>query len=943
MAIAPATQQSALDQDVVNLAKAIRETETRGQKDPYTAKGASGEFGAYQYTKGTWAGDAEAFLGKDIPLEQADRETQNEVAYKKLKSLKDQGYNPGQIASIWNSGGPEWEGKVGVNKYGVKYDVPKYVNAVTSSYQTIKKGGAPVYKDTASTVGREQYVTQAQMADENSGQKYGAFFPAVTGDSPVAAGLKAAGNMIPSAFHFAKGAVQSLNPIAVAKNLAKIPGEVAGLVKDAGGAGNALKAFGSALPGAAYETLVPEGARQAIGGDFEGAARTFTNDPFGQVAPFALTARGGAALLDRTKATTGATAAFDSTVSKISDVATAPARYAFGKASNAVSGTAKYAVAKTSGLNPETISNIVENPKAFTPEAMASLTRKSLGDEVAGKLNERSEAIAETGKEYGSIRALRAEDTTAYTGTTKAVKAGPGGESIVYNLVDAPNGALSLAELRQKVALLENEPSAPASALKTARTALETRSKAETVPHTVKVKANDLDRMIKDTTGLAVEKGQLRTTGSASIRDSADVRALQNFYNTWGPEFAKGNLTTTEYLNMRADLAKLAKFERELTESAALENLSGIMRAKFNEKYRKQIPGLEELDAKFGPMAGEFNTLKKGFIDKDGNLTDAAINRIANAGGKGKDLQLARLEEIAPGITQKIRTLKAIEDIQNIHKVGTYTKAAIEGGGLVGGIATGNLPLIAGSIVAIIFSQPEAAVRMIRAYGNTKALAGEVLKQIGAGTTAALNKDVRELNVSAGLSMKDVSGGKPSAFGKKAGAPQTLEEQAKMHKSAEDFVKAQTPVFRGSESQVPANRLRAGATKEYTGTAFSRQREQAQKYGDLMLAKYMPEDKILTPKDVSPEVLKQLRKEFDALDVTDADTIPVERVISKVMDIAKQNGKDAADIAAFFKGMAEEAEIRVLNTDGLKTRSQLIGIYNKANGKTTFGTGTGGK
>src|SRR3990167_2804161 len=148
--------------------------------------------------------------------------------------------------------------------------------------------------------------------------------------------------------------------------------------------------------------------------------------------------------------------------------------------------------------------------------------------------------------------------------------------------------------------------------------------------------------------------------------------------------------------------------------------------------------------------------------------------------------------------------------------------------------------------------------------------------------------------------------------------------------SFEEWVRGQTQVFRGQESVVRSNRLREGATPEYTGTAFSRQKEQAQKYGNLMLSKYMPEDKILMPKDVSPEILKNLRKEFNNLDVTDADSIPTERLITKVMDLAKQNNKDAADIAAFFKGMAEESEIRVLDKTKALTKSQLTDFYNQA-------------
>jgi len=36
-------------------------------------------------------------------------ENENKATYLKIKDWKSQGYNPAQIASMWNSGSPEWE------------------------------------------------------------------------------------------------------------------------------------------------------------------------------------------------------------------------------------------------------------------------------------------------------------------------------------------------------------------------------------------------------------------------------------------------------------------------------------------------------------------------------------------------------------------------------------------------------------------------------------------------------------------------------------------------------------------------------------------------------------------------------------------------------------------------------------------------------------------
>lgn len=135
-----------LDPQAVNLAKAIRQTESGGD---FTAKGKSGEYGAYQFTQPTWETYSKKY-GVNVPLEQATPEQQNEVAYKQIKEWKDQGYNVGQIASMWNAGDSKpdayIEGNKGVNKYGAKYDTKAYAKSVAEAYQTLKRGGQ-VYAD----------------------------------------------------------------------------------------------------------------------------------------------------------------------------------------------------------------------------------------------------------------------------------------------------------------------------------------------------------------------------------------------------------------------------------------------------------------------------------------------------------------------------------------------------------------------------------------------------------------------------------------------------------------------------------------------------------------------------------------------------------------------------------------------------------------------------
>lgn len=134
-----------LDPQLVNLTKAFRQVESQSN---FQAKGKSGEYGAYQFTKPTWDTASKKF-GVNVPLEQATPEQQTEVAYKQLESWKKMhpDWNIGNYASAWNagSGKPDAykENNVGTNKYGVSYDTPTYAKNVATAYQDIKNQSQP--------------------------------------------------------------------------------------------------------------------------------------------------------------------------------------------------------------------------------------------------------------------------------------------------------------------------------------------------------------------------------------------------------------------------------------------------------------------------------------------------------------------------------------------------------------------------------------------------------------------------------------------------------------------------------------------------------------------------------------------------------------------------------------------------------------------------------
>lgn len=129
-----------LDPSVVNLALAIKKTETGGVSKP----GASGENGAYQWLN--WSHAAQQYLGDpNAPL---TPENEDHAAYLKISDLKNQGLNPAQIASVWNHGNPNYTGVIGTNSQGVKYDTPGYVNKVYSTFQQYQKATQPQQQQT---------------------------------------------------------------------------------------------------------------------------------------------------------------------------------------------------------------------------------------------------------------------------------------------------------------------------------------------------------------------------------------------------------------------------------------------------------------------------------------------------------------------------------------------------------------------------------------------------------------------------------------------------------------------------------------------------------------------------------------------------------------------------------------------------------------------------
>jgi len=377
--------QDQLDTQVLNLAKSIRRAETGTSTNPYQAKGASGESGGYQFMPNTWKQWAGQHLGN--PNAEMSVENQNKVAYNQIKGWKDQGYNPAQIASLWNSGNPEAyrNGLQGTNQQGVAYDVPAYVAKVSQYYREASKA-AP--KETAPS---------PELAAEQEGG-YKPWFKASPGDSGLEAGLKAAGNVIPSAVNFGKGLISLINPVNAAKNIAQIPEAYreAKAANEGSGAAAVGKAITS-LPGETAKAIIPESVQKLAKGDLSGASKQMTEDPFGQTAPVVLAGAGAAGAA-------GKSAQFGKAVETVAKPIVKPVEAVASKVGEMGGKVGVSTISHLTGMDAATIRQIISNPAEFSRLKREAVSRGNLSKEVKVAIDARMKDLSETGTGYEAFK-----------------------------------------------------------------------------------------------------------------------------------------------------------------------------------------------------------------------------------------------------------------------------------------------------------------------------------------------------------------------------------------------------------------------------------------------------------------------------------------------------------------------------------------------------------
>ena len=741
-------QGNPTDPSLVALAQSIRQEESGNN---FTQVGDAGtSAGGYQWNNGKTPiaqGQLPANFvagAKQFGLDPTDfsPENQNKVAYLQMAQDKSEGLQPYQIASKWNSGSPDnWQegsntGTTTINGKQVAYNTPKYVQNVMATFTKLRSAQTPYgYVSPPSTTSAapapdaSSGATGGDSAPSADASGYAPAFASSPTDSPATAGLKTAGNLLPSAINFGKGVLESMNPVQIIQQISQIPGAWdEALAAHNGDIGSTLTDTLSSILPAAYQTLVPQFGKDLASGNISGAQADVTNNPVGSIAPFVFAAEGGANLADRaigtpaidaapaigaeaaTEAaarTTPVSDALNKGMSTIASPVTSLADKVAASVAKAVPSMGRYAFGQATGLEPKTISTIADNPDAFSPANAGSITRENLGSVVGGALQTRIDNLSESGSGYSDIRK-----------SEEPVTVDP---SFLKNAIESTAGV--------KI----NDANPPAPAAPGAEPVIQMDAESENPP----------------------AQGKITAPAGSTISNSGDISRLQDFYNRWQSVFNDGKMTPDQFLTMRGELSKVAYNDAGI-KSGDLANVAAQIRGSLNTEYRPSINGLEDRDADFSSQTEDLKTLRKGLVDKEGNLTDGAVNKIANATGKGKGQVLSRLEEISPGITNKIQILKASEDLERAagSKTGTYTRSVLGAGGLISGITTMNLPIIAASLGEMVLSNPDVATKIIRTYGQSKPLMNAIAGYIkgGASTLNQLPAQVPRATVFRGMS-----------------------------------------------------------------------------------------------------------------------------------------------------------------------------------------------
>lgn len=251
----------------------------------------------------------------------------------------------------------------------------------------------------------------------------------------------------------------------------------------------------------------------------------------------------------------------------------------------------------------------------------------------------------------------------------------------------------------------------------------------------IQVDQGELQKILSNK-GLKVDDGNIvEAAKNSSNLNKSDINVVSQAYDIIKDiETAKPN----EVLNIRNKLDDLISWEKSPGLSEKGKVLVKELRSSIDNRAKSQLPELRRLDEQFAEEKEIISQMKKDFFNRDGSLKDTAPSKILNLTNKNREIILKRLETTNPGISTKLKALKAFNDVDRSlgNKVGTYAKAA--GMGLF--LSGGNF-LAAGAMAGL--------------SGN----AGNIIKTIGKANLKRLTKKAAKFIDEKGIDLNELTEG----------------------------------------------------------------------------------------------------------------------------------------------------------------------------------------
>ena len=200
-------------------------------------------------------------------------------------------------------------------------------------------------------------------------------------------------------------------------------------------------------------------------------------------------------------------------------------------------------------------------------------------------------------------------------------------------------------------------------------------------------------------------------TTTSKVQEGADLTAINNRWKMFGQQ---SEMTPEEFLNFRHQVGQKAAFGDGTTSS--LKSFNKGLYSALNDEGRPQIPGLAEKDATFETNKASLDKVE-GYLYKDnGELKDTAMGTVNNLLRQGNESKLAKIEEAAPGITAKLKAIKAVQGFDKAAgtKPGSYLAAAIP----VMAAVKGGLPGVAFAVGEQFVLRPDVISEALLKYGE---------------------------------------------------------------------------------------------------------------------------------------------------------------------------------------------------------------------------------